>query len=114
MTEHAWVKEFPGAIVVCDPEGIILYMNDRAIKSFEKQGGKDLIGTNVLDCHPEAAREKLKGLMDRQEDNVYSIEKEGQHRLIYQTPWYQEGRYAGFVEIVFPVPAEIPHFIRKS
>jgi transcriptional regulator with PAS, ATPase and Fis domain len=114
MPEHAWVKEFPGAIIVCDPQGIILEMNQRAIKSYESQGGAGLIGTNLMDCHPQSAREKLKGLMERQEANCYTIERKGSHRFIYHTPWYQEGKYAGFVEIVMTVPAEIPHFVRGS
>ena len=114
MMEHAWVKEFPGAITVCDPEGVILEMNGRAIKSFQSQGGEKLIGTNLLDCHPEAAREKLKGLMERQEANVYTIEKKGRRRLVYQTPWHQDGKYAGFVEMILTIPAEVPHFIREG
>ena len=114
MMEHAWVKEFSGAITVCDPEGVILEMNGRAIKSFQSQGGEKLIGTNLLDCHPEAAREKLKGLMERQEANVYTIEKKGRRRLIYQTPWHQDGKYAGFVEMILTIPAEVPHFIREG
>ncbi len=114
MTEHAWVKEFPGAITVCDPEGIILEMNERAIKSFQNQGGEKLIGTNLMDCHPEPAREKLKGLMERQEANVYTIEKKGSRRLIYQTPWHRDGKYAGFVEIILTIPADMPHFVREG
>ncbi len=115
MTEHPWVEEFPGAVTVCDREGIILEMNERAAKSFGKQGGKDLIGTNVLDCHPEAAREKLRGLMERQEAHVYTIEKKsGGRRLIYQSPWFQEGKYAGFVEFILTIPAEMPHYLREG
>jgi transcriptional regulator with PAS, ATPase and Fis domain len=114
MSDHAWIKEFAGAIIVCDTQGIILEMNDRAIKSYESQGGAGLIGTNMLDCHPPAAREKLQKLMERQESNSYTIEKKGSHRFIYQSPWYQDGKYAGFVEIVMTIPAEIPHFVRGS
>ncbi len=112
--EHTWVKEFPGTIIVCDTRGIILEMNQRAIKSYQDQGGVGLIGTNLMDCHPEPAREKLKGLMERQEANVYTIEKKGYHRFIYQIPWYQEGKYAGFVEMVLTIPADMPHFIREG
>ena len=28
--ENAWIKEFPAAVTVCDPDGIILEMNDKA------------------------------------------------------------------------------------
>ncbi len=115
MTEHAWVKEFPGAITVCDPEGIILEMNERAIKSFQNQGGEKLIGTNLMDCHPEPAREKLKGLMERQEANVYTIEKKGAAvALFIKAPGIGTAKYAGFVEMVLTIPAEMPHFIREG
>lgn len=58
--KNAWIKEFPGAITVCDPEGIILEMNDKAAKSHEKDGGYALIGKNLYDCHPDPARGKLR------------------------------------------------------
>ena len=77
MSDHKWVKEFPGAITVCDAKGIILEMNDKAAKTFEKDGGADLIGKNMLDCHPEPARSKTERLLAAREKNVYTIEKNG-------------------------------------
>ncbi len=109
---HEWIKEFPGAITVCDPQGIILEMNERSAEVFKEDGGVALIGSNLFDCHPEPARSKLKALMERQERNVYTIEKKGIKKLIYQTPWYREGEYAGFVELSLEIPTELPHFIR--
>lgn len=109
---HEWIKEFPGAITVCDPQGIILEMNERSAEVFKEDGGTALIGSNLFDCHPEPARSKLKALMERQERNVYTIEKKGVKKLIYQTPWYREGEYAGFVELSLEIPTELPHFIR--
>jgi PAS domain-containing protein len=47
-----WAREFPGAITVCDRDGRILDMNDKAARTFQKEGGFGLIGKNVLDCHP--------------------------------------------------------------
>ena len=32
MPSVDWVKEYPGAVTVCDRQGIILYMNDKAIR----------------------------------------------------------------------------------
>jgi hypothetical protein len=32
--------------------------------------------------------------------------------LIYQTPWYQDGTYAGLVELELPLPPDMPHFVR--
>jgi hypothetical protein len=110
--EYSWVKEFPAAVTVCDPDGIITEMNDKAAVSFKEDGGRALIGKNVLDCHPESARAALKRLMETHQRNVYTIEKNGIKKLIYQTPWYYEGEYAGFLEISLEIPPEMPHFIR--
>ncbi len=112
MTNHAWIEEFPGAITVCDPEGIILEMNARSAESNQADGGKALIGSNLLPCHPEPARAKLEKMMETRQANVYTIEKKGVEKLVYQTPWYQDGQYMGFVELVVEIPFQMPHFVR--
>jgi PAS domain-containing protein len=107
-----WTRDFPCAITVCDPDGIILAMNTRATETFARSGGGDLIGRNLLDCHPEPARTKLQALLKSGGTNAYTIEKAGQHKLIYQAPWYREGRFAGLVELSLLIPAHLPHFVR--
>ena len=111
---NPWVKGFIGAITVCDSNGIIVEMNDKAAESFREEGGRKLIGTNLLECHPEPAKTKLKRLMERREVNVYTTEKSGVKKLIHQAPWYVDGQYRGFVEISVEIPREIPHFIRDT
>ena len=110
---HAWVEEFPGTITVCDQDGIILEMNDKSAKSYEDEGGRKLIGSNLLACHPEPARSKTKQLLESAQPNIYTIEKNGIKKLVYQSPWYQGGKYAGIVELVLEIPFEMPHFVRK-
>jgi transcriptional regulator with PAS, ATPase and Fis domain len=109
-----WVKEFSGAITVCDAQGIILSMNDQAAAAYQGQGGRRLVGTNLLDCHPEPARAKLVRMMENPQPNVYTIEKKGRHRLIYHTPWYQNGHYSGFMELALEIPDPMPHFVREG
>ena len=111
-SENVWIKEFPASVTVCDPDGIILEMNDRAAKTFAKDGGLALLGKNMLDCHPDPARAKLERLMDNRQVNVYTVEKNGVKKLIYQSPWVLNGEYAGFVELSFEIPFEMPHFKR--
>ena len=100
------------AVTVCDADGILLEMNDKAARTFEKDGGGDLIGRNMLDCHPEPARSKTERLLLAREKNVYTIEKNGVKKLIFQSPWYKNGAYAGFVELSLEIPFEVPHFVR--
>ena len=109
-----WIKEFPASVTVCDKAGIILEMNDKSAKTFESDGGYALIGTNMLDCHPGLSRQKTERLLAAHEKNVYTIEKKGVKKMIYQSPWYQNGEYAGFVEISLEIPLEMPHFVREE
>jgi transcriptional regulator with PAS, ATPase and Fis domain len=113
MKKELWTREFPASITVCDTEGVILEMNEAAGKVFEKDGGLALIGKNALDCHPEPARTKMKRMLQDQTTNAYTIEKNGQKKLIYQCPWYENGEYRGIVEMAFPIPNTMPHFTRK-
>lgn len=112
MDAKMWWREIPAAVTVCDREGIILEMNDKALAAFAGEGGAALIGTNVLECHPEPSRTKLRGLLAEGKVNVYTIEKRGVKKLIYQAPWFKAGAYAGFVELSLEVPFTMPHFVR--
>lgn len=114
MKKHDWIKEFTGAVTVCDREGTIMEMNDAAVAVFSQDGGAKLIGTNVLDCHPEPSRSKLKAMIDGRRENVYTIQKNGRKKLIFQAPWFQGGQYAGFVELSLEIPRDMPHFDRDA
>jgi hypothetical protein len=107
-----WVREFPGAVMLCNLQGIVLEMNEKAAESYRKYGGKDLIGRNLLDCHPEPARSKLVQLLESGARNVYTTEKNGIRKLLYQAPLVLEGERCGMVELAIEIPAVMPHFLR--
>jgi PAS domain-containing protein len=109
-----WVEGFAGAVTVCDRDGIILAMNARSAEVFAEDGGRALVGTDVLACHPEPARTKLREMLAAGRANVYTIEKRGVRKLIHQSPWYRDGVYAGFVEVALEIPWELPHFVRGA
>jgi transcriptional regulator with PAS, ATPase and Fis domain len=108
-----WENGAGFAITVCDAEGRIIEMNERSAATFAKSGGKDLLGKSLLDCHPEPARSKLKKMLAEPAVNAYTIEKNGIKKLIYQAPWFDNGRPAGLVELSLEIPAVMPHFARK-
>jgi transcriptional regulator with PAS, ATPase and Fis domain len=108
-----WVPEFPAEITVCDAAGIILEMNEKAAAAFAQQGGRALIGSNLLNCHAEASRTKLQGLLKDGKTNVYTIEKNGVRKLIFQAPWFERGKYGGLVELSLTLPDQLPHFVRE-
>ncbi|MEG1762742.1 MAG: diguanylate cyclase [Bacteroidales bacterium] len=108
-----YFKELDLAVTICSKEGEILEMNEKSKKTFEKSGGGHLVGDNVLNCHPEPARTKLKSMLQKPCKNAYTIEKNGVKKLIYQTPWFEQGEYKGFMELSMEIPMEMPHYVRK-
>lgn len=101
------------AVTICAKDGTILDMNGKSRRTFIKPGEKDIIGANVLDCHPEPARSLLADMLANPRTNIYTVEKEGLKKLIFQTPWYDGEEYAGFMELSIVLPANIPNRVRK-
>jgi len=111
---HNWLQNLDIAVTVCDKSGIIIEMNEKACRTFEKFGGKDLIGKNLLDCHPGESKNKLSELLINPRKNVYTIEKGAIKKMIYQIPWHDEfGNFGGLTEFSLEIPFEMPHFVRK-
>jgi transcriptional regulator with PAS, ATPase and Fis domain len=102
-----WFNEMPVGITVCDTKGVILSMNDRAALIFKRSGGRDLIGKNMMACHPEGAQKKIRELLETRQPNAYTVEKNGVKSMLYQSPWYEDGAFMGYVEFIFSLPQEM-------
>jgi hypothetical protein len=108
-----WAKTFPGAVTVTDRDLAILYMNDRAVSTFESRGGAALAGSDLMACHGERSRAIIARLLEEGGQNVYTIDKGGQRKLIYQSAWRDaSGEVAGLVELSLVLPPDMPHFVR--
>jgi transcriptional regulator with PAS, ATPase and Fis domain len=105
-----WAKEMNCAVTVCDTEGIIIYMNDKAKATFASHG--DLVGKSLMGCHSDRSKGIIVHLLETGGYNAYTIEKEGLRKMIYQTAWKQDGKVAGLVEISMVIPQDMPHYIR--
>ena len=101
--------EVKPAITISDKDGKIVYMNDSSVKV----NGEEYLGQNILDIHSAHAIDIIKDLMDNNSTNAYTIEKGDVKKLIYQTPWYKDGEFAGLVEFSLPIPKEMKHYIRQ-
>jgi hypothetical protein len=107
-----WLKVFPCATTVCNENFIITYVNDSSKESFKEDGWENLIGRNLLNCHNENSRKKLIEISKDKKPNIYTIEKAGIKKLIYQSPVYDGENFKGLVELSLQLPFEIEHFIR--
>lgn len=106
-----WAEQLHCAVTVCDLDGTVIYMNERARETFNRDG-KSMVGQNLFPCHKERSQAMIRQMMETDTINAYTISKEGKIKMIYQTPWKQDGKVAGMVEISMVIPEEMPHYQR--
>ena len=98
-----FLQETDMIISVCDADGTIVYMNDKAKNYFQEPGTPELTGSNILDCHPEPSKSQLKKMMTTHETQSL-IKGEGEkRRIIHQTPIYKNKKFNGYIEIIIPL-----------
>ena len=107
-----WFEELPCSVIVCDKWYKILYMNDRAAEDHADDGGRALVGTDLMKCHPPDAQVKLRKVLISGRPNVYTTEENRKKKLVYQCQWKKGGRLGGVVQLVIQLPRDIPHHVR--
>lgn len=116
LPDHAeelchWADEVDYAVTIVDKDCKIIYMNRRSRETFCKNG-EDIIGNNLMDCHPEHAKKIIRRLLTEGGSNAYSISKNGVKKLIFQSAWKLNGEIAGLVETSMILPPDMKHFDR--
>ena len=76
------------AVVICDLEHRIIYMNPTANDRYKKWGGAELLGKSLLDCHNERSREIIRKVVEwfkTSKDNnlVYTFYNEKENKDVY-------------------------------
>lgn len=112
--QPAWINGLNVAMIVCDHEGKILFLNATAAERYAQDGGLALVGKNLRDCHKAESNDKIARLIAAGTPNHYTITKNGRKRMIHQMPWFEAGRCAGLVEFALDIPDELPHFDRDQ
>ena len=92
------------AVVICDLEHTIIYMNPVAIERYAKWGGKDLMGKSLLNCHNEKSREMIQKVVEwfkASKDNniVYTFFNQKENKDVYMVALRnEEGNLIGYYE----------------
>ncbi len=92
------------AVVVCNLEHEILYMNPQAVKRYAKRGGDELIGKNLLDCHNPTSNEKIEKVVgwfrqSVENNRVYISYNEKENKDDYMIALRDaEGKLIGYYE----------------
>ena len=92
------------AVVICDLDHKIIYMNPVAVKRYEKWGGKDLLGRSLLDCHNEKSRECIYRVLEwfkvsKENNIVYTFYNQKENKDVYMVALRDdEGNLIGYYE----------------
>jgi transcriptional regulator with PAS, ATPase and Fis domain len=108
-----WIEKLDGSVIVSDISGKVIYANEKAGTTFVKPGEPPLEGRDLMACHNEHSREIILDMLKNRRKNVYTIEKKGIKKLIFQAPWTDNGELKGIVELSLEIPADMPHFVRE-
>lgn len=98
------VDEDKNAVVICDVNHIIIYMNPAACERYGKRGGASLIGRNLLDCHNEQSREMICKVLEYFQANpshnrIYTYHNEKENKDVYMIALRNvEGKLIGYYE----------------
>ena len=108
-----WADEVNYAVTIADKDCTIIYMNRHSRETFCKNG-EELVGKNLMDCHPEHARHIIRHLLATGGSNAYTITKNGVNKLIFQSAWKIDGKVEGLVETSMVLPPDMKHFDRDA
>ena len=92
------------AVVLCDLEHTIVYMNPAAGERYAKNGGMTLVGKSLLDCHSPHANEMIKKVVawfgeSREHNLIYTFRNEEENKDVYMVALRDEaGKLIGYYE----------------
>ena len=98
--------------MVCDRKYKILYMNDKAAEDHAGDGGRALVGKDLMECHPPDAQVKLREVLASGRPNVYTTREKRKRKLVYQSQWKKRGKAGGVVQLVIELPRDMSHHSR--
>lgn len=75
-------------VVICNLQHEIIYMNPCAIERYAQQGGAELLGKSLLNCHNERANEMIKGVLAWFEESsdhniIHTFKNEKDNKDVY-------------------------------
>ena len=91
------------AVVLCDLEHTIIYMNPAAIQNYAKRGGEKLIGRSLLDCHNAESGKRIQQVIDWfaadvSHNLVYTFHNEKQNKDVYMVALRDGDKLIGYYE----------------
>lgn len=92
------------AVVLCDLDHTIIYMNPAAGERYAKWGGMALVGKSLLDCHTPQANQMIEKVVawfgaSREHDLIYTSRNDKENKDVYMVALRDEsGKLIGYYE----------------
>lgn len=92
------------AVVICNLEHEIIYMNPAAVERYAKRGGAALVGKSLMDCHNPQSVEMIRKVVawfaqSRENNIVYTYYNEKENKDVYMIALRDEdGTLIGYYE----------------
>ena len=98
------LNEDKSAVVICDMNHKIIYMNPAACERYSKKGGVSLLGSNLLDCHNSKSNEMIHKVIEwfkesKLHNRIYISYNEKENKDLYMIALRDEqGELIGYYE----------------
>lgn len=98
------IDEDRSAVVICNLEHEIIYMNPMAVERYEKWGGINLMGKNLLHCHNSESVEKINRVIEwfkesKDNNRIFTFHNEKENKDVYMIALRnQQGELIGYYE----------------
>ena len=92
------------AVVICNLEHDIIYMNPTAVSRYAKSGGAELVGKSLFNCHTERSNEIIKKVVawfaeSADHNRIYTFYNEKENKDVYMVALRDEaGNLIGYYE----------------
>lgn len=98
------VDEDKCAVVICDINHKIIYMNPVACERYSKRGGVALVGKSLLDCHNSKSNEMIVKVIEwfkssKSNNRIYTYHNEKENKDVYMIALRDaQGELIGYYE----------------
>lgn len=92
------------AVVICNLEHEVIYMNPAAAARYAKSGGAELVGKSLLNCHNAKSAEMIYKVVDwfkesKEHNRIYTFRNEKENKDVYMVALRDEdGTLIGYYE----------------
>lgn len=92
------------AVVICDLDHTVVYMNPAAVKRYAKRGGAALIGLSLLACHNADSNKKINRVLEwfrksEKNNKVFTYHNAAENKDVYMIALRDDtGKLIGYYE----------------